>query len=186
MARREHVRSLPEGTPNRTIACAEDERSQRERMQRFRAMLLRRAYVLADHLPVWAVLNLRRIDVDPSGRYVLLTLWSGTQLLDTGDRITVRGNADDVAISEMVACAERRGWQAVEVSGPDEFRVEASRALLLRGIAVVDCPLPEAEQAALRGEGIGVDWEGVEAGAYAQAFPLGGSACEPRPPWADW
>ena len=148
-------------------------------MQRFRALLLRRAYVLADHLPIEAVLNLRRVDVDPSGRFVLLTLWSGTQLLDTGDRVTVRGTADDVAIEELVACAGRRGWQAVEVSGPEEFRVEASRALLLRGIGVLDCPLSEAEQVALRGEGLGVDWEALEAGAYAEPGMV------PRPPWAD-
>ena len=166
-ARRDPVRSLPDGTANRAIACAEGERPQRERQLRFRAMLLRHAYVLADHLPLTAVLNMRRVDVHPSGRFVLLTLWSSTQLLDTGDRITVRGTADDVAISELVACAARRGWQAVEVSGPGEFRVEASRALLLRGIDVLDCPLSEAEQAALRGEGVGVDWEGVEAGTYA-------------------
>ena len=177
--RREPVRSLPCGTGNRTIACAEGERSQRERQLRFRALLLRRAYVLADHLPLVAVLNLRRIDTDPSGRFVLLTLHSGTQLLDTGDRVTVRGTADDIAIAELVACAERRGWEAVEVTGSKEFRIEASRALLVQGIEVVDCPLSEAEQAALRGEGPGVDWEAVEAGAYAEPGLV------PRPPWVD-
>ena len=110
--RREPVRSLPEGTGNRTITCADGERDRRNRQLRFRALLLRRAYVLADHLPLAAVLNLRRVDTDPSGRFVLLTLWSGTQLLDTGDRVVVRGTADDVTIEEMVACAGRRGWQA--------------------------------------------------------------------------
>ena len=174
--RREPVRSLPEGTGNRTVACAEDERARRERMQRFRAMLLRRAYVLADHLPLEAVLNLRRVDVDPSGRFVLLTLWSGTQLLDTGDRVTVRGTADDVAIEEMASCAERRGWQAVEVTGSSEFWAEASRALLLRGIDVVDCPLSEAEQAALRCEGMGFDWEALETMPEPELVP--------RLPWA--
>ena len=169
--RREPVRSLPEGTANRTISCAEDERSRRERQLRFRALLLRRAYVLADYLPLAAVLNLRRVDTDPSGRFVLLTLWSGTQLLDTGDRITVRGTADDVAIEELVACAERRGWQAVEVSGSEEFRAEASRALLLRGIDVVDCPLSEEEQAALHGDGLGVDWEALDAMPEPEMVP---------------
>lgn len=153
--RREPVRSLPDGTGNRSVSCAEDERGRRERQLRFRALLLRRAYVLAEHLPLVAVLNLRRIDVDPSGRFVLLTLWSGTQLLDTGDRITVRGNADDVAIDELVACVQRRGWQAVEVNGSPEFRIGAARALLLCGIEVVDCPLSEGEQAILHTEAAG-------------------------------
>ena len=175
--RREPVRSLPDGTSNRTIACAEDERARRERMQRFRAMLLRRAYVLADYVPIEAVLNLRRVDVDPSGRFVLLTLYSGTQLLDTGDRITVRGTADDITITELVACAERRGWQAVEVSGTEEFRAETARALLLRGIEVMDCPLSEAEQAALRGEGPGFDWEALDAIPEPELMS--------RPPWAE-
>lgn len=174
--RREPVRSLPEGTGNRTITCADGERDRRDRQLRFRALLLRRAYVLANHLPLDAVLNLRRVDTDPSGRYVLLTLWSGTQLLDTGDRIVVRGTADDIAISEMVACAERRGWRSVEVTGSEEFRREASRALLMRGIDVVDCPLSEAEQAALRRNGMGMDWEALE----GMAVP----GMAPRPPWA--
>lgn len=175
--RREPVRSLPGGTGNRTIACAEDGRSRRERQLRFRALLLRRAYVLADHLPLTAVLNLRRIDVALSGRYVLLTLRSGTQLLDTGDRVTVRGAADDIAIEELVACAARRGWQAVEVSGSPEFRVQAARALLVRGIDVVDCPLSPGEQAVLRGEGMGVDWDALEAVGVETGLV-------PRPPWA--
>ena len=58
----------------------------------------------------------------------------------------------------------------------EEFRAEAARALLIRGIDVVDCPLSRAEQAALSGNGLGVDWEGVEAGAYADPGLV------PRPP----
>lgn len=66
-------------------------------------------------------------------------------LLDTGDRTTVGGPVDDAAIEELAACVVRRGWQAVEVTGLDEFRAEASRALLRQGIKVVDCPLGEEE-----------------------------------------
>lgn len=143
---------LPPGTGNWSIRCAESGVSVRERQLRFRALLLRRAYPLADYLPPEAVLNLRRVDHDPFNRFVLLTLWSGTQLLDTGDCITVRGAVDDVAVSELVACVQRRGWGSVVLTGDDGFRMAASRELLRRGIEVVDCPLDEEEQEMLRQE----------------------------------
>lgn len=138
------------GGNNRTVQCADGDDQCRERQARFRVMVLRKAYCLADYLPLDAVLNLSRVDVDPQGRFVMLTLRSGTQLLDTGDRITVRGEVDDVAVSELVACVERRGWGPVVLTGDDEFRAAASRELLRRCIEVVDCPLCEDEQEALR------------------------------------
>ncbi len=160
---------------SRTVRCAEDPRTVRERRLRFRAMLVRKAHALVDHLPIEAVINLRRVDTDPDGKYVLLTLVTGTQLLDTGDRITVRGQPDDIAISELVACCARRGWTAVQVDGDEAFRAAASRELIGRGIQVVDCPLSLEEQAELRAEADdnGFDWNAVEAEpVYA-----------PRPPW---
>lgn len=163
-----------DGGSNRTLRCADADDECRERHARFCAMLLRRAYCLADHLPLGAVLNLARVDVDPKGWFVMLTLRSGTQLLDTGDRITVRGNVADVAVSELVACVERRGWGAVVLTGDDEFRMAASRELLRRGIAVVDCPLDEDEQATLRAEakGPGLDWSTTDtATAHVPSLP---------------
>ena len=152
---------LPEAW-NRTVQAAESERARRKRRAAFLAVLLKRAYSLSEWLPPETLLHVRRVDVHPQTGTVLITLNSGTRILDRGDRITVRGTADDVAIKELVACVGRRGWTAVEVTGNEEFRTEASRALLLRGIDVVDCPLSEAERAALRGRGPGVDWEAVE------------------------
>jgi hypothetical protein len=123
---------------------------QRLRRARFRLLVLRRAYKLDYWLPPEVIINVRRIDWDDAGARLLLTLWSGTQILDTGDRITVRGIVDDIAISELVACVTRRGWSVVRVSGDAEFRVAASRELLRMGIEVVDCPLPWDEQGHLR------------------------------------
>lgn len=137
-------------TSLRRIACADDDGNERHR--RFRVMLLRRAYGLADWLPPEAVLNLRRIDEDPMGRFVCLTLNSGTQLLDAGDRITVRGVADEVTVEELVACVLRRGWQSVKVDGEPEFREAVARELLRAGVEVVDCPLSQDEVAAIRVE----------------------------------
>lgn len=176
-AMRDTVRPWPrplDGGNNRTLQCADGDDECRDRRARFRVLLLRRAYCLADHLPLDAVLNLARVDVDPQGRYVMLTLHSGTQLLDTGDRVTVRGTVDDVAMSELVACVERRGWGAVVLTGDQGFRVAASRELLRRGIAVVDCLLDEDEQAILRAEakGPGLDWSTPDAAtAHVPSLP---------------
>lgn len=138
------------GATNRTIRVVEAEPELRFRRERFRLLLLRRAYKLDYWLPPEAIVNVRRIDWDDTGARLLLTLWSGTQLLDTGDRITVRGTVDDVAISELVTCVERRGWSVVTVSGDDEFRADAARELLRQGIEVEDCPLSWDEQERLR------------------------------------
>lgn len=136
----------------RTVALAAPAAHLAHRRAEFRAMVLRHAYGLNEWLPPEVVMNVRRVDVDgPTGR-VLITLWSGTQLLDTGDRITVRGEADEIAISELVGCVMRRGWKVVEVTGDDEFRKAASRELLRRGIDVMDCPLALGEQERLRQE----------------------------------
>ncbi len=159
-----------------SLRCAEDPKTVRERRLRFLALVVKRTYKLVDYLPVEAVLALRRVDVEEDGKYVMLTLWSGTQILDTGDKITVKGPADDVAVAELVACVARRGWQAVEVDGDPEFRVAAARELLRQGIKVLDCPLSDEEQAELREEaaGLGFDWAVLdEAPAYV-----------PVPPWA--
>ena len=163
---RHGIEVTPSGSRKISFRCAEDDRTVRERQLRFRALLLKRAYRLTDFLPVEAVLALRRVDVEEDGKYVLLTLWSGTQLLDTGDRVTVKGRADDVAVLELVACVARRGWLAVEVDGDPEFRVAAARELLRQGVEVMDCPLSFEEQAGLRQEAAGT---GFDAAALSQA-----------------
>lgn len=130
---------------NRTIRGVEADGEVRARKLKFRTMLIRRAYALNEWLDPAIVLNIARVDADGQGKFVLLTLTNGAQLLDTGDRITVRGEADDITIGEMVACVERRGWSVVEVSGDLEFRMAASRELILLGIEVLDCPLSALE-----------------------------------------
>jgi hypothetical protein len=139
-----------EGVANRTICAAEPEPDLRLRRERFRLLLLRQAYRLDYWLPPEGIVNVRRMDMEEAGAWLLLTLWSGAQLLDTGDRITVRGKADDVAISELVSCVQRRGWATVTVSGDGEFRLAASRELMRRGVEVEDCPLSWDEQERLR------------------------------------
>jgi hypothetical protein len=81
---------------------------------------------------------------------LVMTLDTGARVVDRFDRIELAGAADDVAIAGLVACVQRRGWQAVRVSGSDGFRAAAARALLTVGIAVENPPLCEAEVAMLR------------------------------------
>lgn len=136
-------------------ACTDAERAERQR--RFRLLLLRHAYPLSVWLPPEAVLHLARVDYDPASARLVLTLTSGTKILDTGDRILVHGHADDIAVSEMAACVERRGWSSVVVEGADEFRREMARELIIRGIEVEDCPLSHEERAFLLGRKMGHD-----------------------------
>lgn len=113
-------------------------------------MLLRHAYPLSVWLPPDAVLHLARVDYDPASARLVLTLITGTKILDTGDRVLVQGYPDDIAVSEMAACVERRGWSSVVVEGADEFRQEMARELIARGIEVEDCPLDPREVQELR------------------------------------
>jgi len=142
------IRPTPLKSPaggNRTIRGVETDGEVRERKLKFRTMLVRRAYALHEWLDPMVVLHIARVDTDAQGKFILLTLTNGAQLLDTGDRITVKGDADDITIHELVECVVRRDWKAVEVWGDEEFRMAASRKLLMRGIEVLDCPLPESE-----------------------------------------
>ena len=173
---RHAIHPAPEGSPKVSLRCAEDPKTVRERRLRFLALLVRREYKLSDYLPVEAVLALRRVDADRRGKYILLTLWSGTQILDTGDKITVKGPADDVTVAELAACVARRGWQAVEVDGDPEFRVAAARELLRAGVEVLDCPLSDEEQAELRGEAAGLGFDGSVLDAAPAYIPV--------PPWS--
>ena len=171
-------REMADGV-NRTIRTAESEKARRKRKAAFLAVLLRRAYSLSAWLSPETLLHLQRVDIDARTGTVLITLTTGTRILDTGDKVTIRGPIEDLAIKEMVACAARRVWQSVEVTGSHEFRVAASRALLADGIDVVDSPLSPGEQAALRGEGVGFDWSVL--GDEERDVPVPA----PRPPWAE-
>ncbi len=158
----------------------------RRRKARFRILLLRQAYWLSCWLPEEAVMNVRRIDRDPEGLWVRLTLNNGARLLDTGDRITVRGLIDDVAIDEMAECVGRRGWTEVEITGDPEFRTRMARELLLRGIEVRDCPLPPKEVAELRRRAGGFDWRTVGYADDGSVEPVAEPPAAlpvPVPPW---
>lgn len=116
------------------------------RRRRWLARCLRQAYDL-DWVPETIAARIRAVDWHAESQALILTLDTGTRLIDRHDRIDVVGTADDVAIAELVACVGRRGWEAVTVHGDAAFRAAATRALREAGIAVANAPAarPEAE-----------------------------------------
>ncbi|WP_408886209.1 LPD7 domain-containing protein [Lichenicoccus roseus] len=99
-------------------------------------------------MPEGIARNLRAVDIDIARGAVILTLTSGTRIVDRQDRIDVVGVVDDVAVSELVEAVRRRGWDAVEVTGDAHFRraVAWGLALLDPPVAVASSPLLEADQ----------------------------------------
>lgn len=194
MSLRPPLARLLEGR-NRTISVAEPERDRKRRRAAFHALLLRNAYSLRGWLPLEALLHLERVEFDRERGHVLIVLTNGARIMDSGDRITMRGEVEDVSVAEMAECAVRKGWTEVEVWGDPEFRMAVSRELLLRGIEVRDCPLSPDEQAALRrkvavpaGERLG----GFDRGLVGMANDSGHMMAvedddvpsAPRPSWA--
>ena len=116
------------------------------RRRRWVARCLRQAYDL-DWVPETIAARIRAVDWHAESQALILSLDTGTRLVDRHDRIDVVGPADDVAIAELVACVSRRGWEAVTVYGDAAFRAAATRALLEAGIAVTDAPAARPEAA---------------------------------------
>lgn len=68
-----------------------------------------------------------RIYADRKGEYLAFK--------DAGDRLSTRNRAPGI-VRDMVAVAEHRGWEAVSVRGPKEFRREAWLEAAARGLTV--------------------------------------------------
>ena len=162
-ARAERLRSLtwqlaaPVRQPvlHRTIKLCpglETEDERRARRRRWIAAAMRQAYDVG-WVPESVARNLRRVDVDEARGAVILTLFSGTRLVDRRDRIDVVGVIDDVTVDELVEAVRRRGWDAVEVKGAHGFRhaVALRMALLEPPVAVADVELSEIDQNVIRG-----------------------------------
>jgi hypothetical protein len=124
------------------IVLPEADREMRRR--RWIAWCLSQAYDTG-WLPLTVAARIERVQWDEKTDAVFITLKTGTVLADRGDRIDVVGDADDIAIAELVACVQRRGWTQVEVYGDEAFRRDATRALREAGIAVDLPPIPKVE-----------------------------------------
>lgn len=66
--------------------------------------------------------RIARIEVDERSATVILTLTSGTKLIDRPTRIDVIGAADDITVAELMKAVRRRGWSAVSLTGDATFR----------------------------------------------------------------
>jgi hypothetical protein len=116
------------------------------RRRRWVAATMRGAYDMS-WVPESIAANVKHVYVNHAHAAVVLTLWSGTRLVDRHDRIYVVGEVDDVAVEELVEAVRRRGWDAVELHGDETFRRAAARALALvePSIAVAGNPLDPVE-----------------------------------------
>lgn len=82
-----------------------------------------------------------RVYTDRQGEYLAFK--------DTGDRLSTRNGAPAV-VRDMVAVAEHRGWEAVSVRGPVEFRREAWLEATARGLTVRGYEPAELDHETLR------------------------------------
>ena len=133
------------------MARTNTNRDRGARRARWLAAVLRGAYDM-DWVPLSVVANLSAVEVDRERGAVILTLHSGTRLIDRGDRIDVVGVVDDITVDELVAVVVRRGWMAVEVHGDPQFRRAMSICLqhLEPPVTVSNSPLTADEQMKLQ------------------------------------
>lgn len=131
--------------------AGEDRDARRARRRRWLAATMASAYDLA-----WVtesqIANITRIDVDTERGAIILLLASGTRLVDRMDRIDIVGTVDEISVDEITEAVRRRGWDAVEITGGEEFRIAAARRLcaLDPPVHVVNSPLTEFEIAEIK------------------------------------
>ena len=130
----------------RTIRLAAGVPDRKARQAAWIAIQLRQAYDTG-WLPPSAAARIARVKIDEQANAVVITLLSGTLLVDRRDRVDVIGRADDMAVEELAEAVRRRGWDAVVVEGDQEFRVAISRRLaaLRPPVHIVANPLSEFE-----------------------------------------
>lgn len=82
-----------------------------------------------------------RVYTDRQGEYLAFK--------DAGDRLSTRNRTPEV-VRDMIAVAEHRGWEAVSVRGPVEFRREAWLEAMARGLPVRGFEPSELDHETLR------------------------------------
>lgn len=106
--------------------------------------------------------RVRFVRTDPDAGAVRVLLDDGTQIVDTGDRITGHWQGTeppDGAVSAMIDMARVRGWATVNLTGDAAFQREAWLECQRQGIVAANYAPPadlvavwEAEQAASRSQ----------------------------------
>ncbi|MFN2350184.1 MAG: LPD7 domain-containing protein, partial [Thioalkalivibrio sp.] len=73
--------------------------------------------------------SLKWVDVNARA----LTLKTGDQVQDHGDKVSLSKGSDD-GIAAAIALAQSKGWESVTVNGSDDFQLRAALALREAGI----------------------------------------------------
>lgn len=122
------------------------EEQRQRRAAGYKARLLAGRYGPLDEFPRIAG-EVRRLDLDAEGGPRIL-FRDGCAVDDHGDRITVvgawqgrgrgRGDPSATAIGSMIALARAKGWEAINLTGPDDFKQRAACAAVAAGLEVAN------------------------------------------------
>ncbi len=74
---------------------------------------------------------------------VVVQLVDGVRIRDDGAAIRAQGTADQRAIAVMIAMAQAKGWDRVNLTGSEAFRRQAAEALTRAGLGVANPELAE-------------------------------------------
>lgn len=91
-----------------------------------------------------------KVDVDRGDRYLHIHN-KGMDLTDYGDRLVAGMGGNDKEIEAMIRIAGAKGWQALTLTGNDDFQMRAGAAALAAGFTLTDNDLATriaAQQAA--------------------------------------
>lgn len=134
----------------RLATLSQEWEEEQERRRRRRAILPaaprtpdRRAKRLRDwHGSGWVppelVSAVKSVRYDEIRDCLWIDMQDGSVIVETRDRIELRGEVTAAAVRQMVASAQLAGWTEVEVTGDKVFREAATIALLLKGITVTN------------------------------------------------
>ena len=130
-----------------------DPAERRARKERFVAMMLARHYDVK-WLPQGVAERIESVQLDAARHLAFIRLRDGSQIIDAGDAIALRGRWSQDAIKELVEAVSRNGWEAAEVAGTQDFKDRITTALALRNppVPVTNHTLSPAAQAKLDAE----------------------------------
>jgi hypothetical protein len=130
-----------------------DPAERRARKERFVAMMLARHYDVK-WLPQGVAERIESVQLDAARHLAFIRLRDGSQIIDAGDAIALRGRWSQDAIKELVEAVSRNGWEAAEVAGTQDFKDRITTALALRNppVRVTNHTLSPDAQAKLDAE----------------------------------
>lgn len=114
----------------RGIGVGEPDPAVRARRDAWKAAVLRRVNSTG-WLPPELARNVCRIQPAEDGSRVDVWLFTGALITETCDWIALSGPVDAVAVQEVVAAVQRRGWRSVSLTGSLDFQRQAAFQLTM-------------------------------------------------------